>query len=73
MRMGDEGGNVINLYFDVSANQWITRVISIHNDVDNVRGNGVCTKFHGNSSKSCRDISLKGKNVNLLVVIQVSS
>ncbi len=30
----------------------------------------ICTKFHGNPSYSCRDMSVKNKNVNLLVVLE---
>lgn len=41
----------------------INKVIRMH-IVKNVNA---CTKFHGNLSRSCWDISLRTKNVNLLV------
>ncbi len=50
-------------------NQSITKVFIIHSqeDID------VCTTFHGNPSNSCRDISLKPINVNLMVAPEETS
>ncbi len=33
----------------------------------------VCTKFHGNPSNICLDISLKTTNVNLMAVLEKKS
>ncbi len=47
----------------------ITKLITIHPD-----GNtNMSTRFHGNPSSSCRDISLRTTNVNLMVALKEKS
>ncbi len=47
----------------------ITKVISIPTESHM----NLCTKFHGNPSNSCQDISLQTTNFKLMVVLEEKS